>query len=76
LRSAAQQAQLYEGGVLAGVELRGYRYLAVSQKRLRLPEDESLKGVVYRQINIAVRPSDDSRDAIKLAAKPKHSEAG
>jgi hypothetical protein len=77
IREAREQADLYKGGVLAGVELRGYRYLiVVSQERLRLPEDDSLEGVVYRHVNIAVRPGVDSKAAIKLAAKPKPNKEG
>jgi hypothetical protein len=74
---AREQANLYKGGVLAGIELRSYRYLiVVSQRRLRLPGDEELQKVRYRHVNIAIRPGTDSKSATKLAAKPKRNKAG
>lgn len=64
---ARTQADLYSQGAIAGVELRGYRYLiVVSLKQLRMPPDETAGGVVYRHVNIAVQPDVPAIAAPKL----------
>lgn len=66
-RQARSQADLYRDGVLAGVELRGYRYLiVVSLKELSssaIPADDTVSGVTYRHVNIVVDPDSPSRVA-------------
>jgi len=65
---ARQQAAIYSGGVLAGVELATHRYLvAVTEKQIVPPADVVDGGVVYRHINIAVEPQSPSAAAKKLA---------
>jgi hypothetical protein len=74
LREARVQADLYREGALAGVELRGYRYLIiVSQKRLFLPKDVVLEHAVYRHINIPIQPEVPSKAAPKIARTSKRS---
>lgn len=55
---ARRQAQLYESTVLAGLELRRYRYAIVvthnELAREAIPEDTELNGVIYRHVNIAL----------------------
>lgn len=55
---ARRQAQLYESTLLAGLELRRYRYaIVVSLNELpreAIPADAELDGVIYRHINIAL----------------------
>ena len=55
---ARRQAQLYESTVLAGLELRRYRYaIVVSRNELppeAVPADAHLNDVIYRHINIAL----------------------
>ena len=54
---AYKQAKNYSGGILAGIELRNYRYLVlVSQKQLTLPEDIVDGEIIYKYINLAVSP--------------------
>jgi hypothetical protein len=61
-QNAMHQAEQYVDGVLAGVELRRYRYLVVvSKQQLAVPPDGKRDGVVYRNINIAVDPETPSR---------------
>lgn len=64
IAEAASQAQLYRAGVLGGLELANYRYLVfVSQDSLEMPDDQEHHGVIFRHINVAVRPSTPSRAA-------------
>ena len=66
--AAKQQAALYSGGVLAGVELASHRYLVVVTKRQIVPPADISDGtVIYRHINVAVEPEDPSAAAKRLA---------
>lgn len=59
---ARKQAQRYAAGVLAGSELRGYRYaVVVSPHQVEVPDPLLKNGVVYQHINIAVNPKTPSR---------------
>lgn len=59
---ARRQVRRYGSGVLAGSELRNIRYLVVvSERAERLPPDEVIDNVVYRNINVAVDPTTPSR---------------
>lgn len=61
---ALDQAERYVTGVLVGLELAATRYVViVSEKECVLPEDKSFRGVLYRHINIAVRPQSPSTAA-------------
>jgi hypothetical protein len=56
------QAHRYGRGVLAGNELTGYRYgIVVSLEHLQVPDDITRDGVIYRHINIAVKPKPPSK---------------
>lgn len=55
IKEAQAQAQRYSSGALAGVELRGTRYLVmVSKSPHPMPADTVTNGIVYRHINVAV----------------------
>jgi hypothetical protein len=72
IQEARKQADLYSQGAVAGVELRGYRYLiVVSLKQLSMPPDETAGGVVYRHVNIAVQPDVPSIAAPKLVRQER-----
>jgi len=59
---ARLQAKDYSQGLLGGIELSGYRYaVVVSEKQVDLPSDKIIKGVVWRHINIAVKPESPSK---------------
>jgi hypothetical protein len=59
---ARSQAESYSTGVLAGTELKRYRYaIVVSRKNIPIPEDIEIKGIVYRHINVAVDPDTPSQ---------------
>jgi hypothetical protein len=62
---ARQQAELYREGALGGIELKGFRYLvAVSVNDLSaVPGDQIVNDVVYRHINIAIKPRNPSEQA-------------
>jgi hypothetical protein len=64
---ARKQTELYQHGVLASSELRNCRYLiAVSMRDLSptlIPADQTISGVAYRNINIAIEPDVPSRRA-------------
>ncbi|WP_027516115.1 hypothetical protein [Bradyrhizobium sp. WSM1417] len=65
---AKQQAAIYSGGVLGGVELATHRYLVIVTKNQIVPPADIIDGgVVYRHINIAVDPQSPSVTARKLA---------
>lgn len=74
---ARTQADLYKSGVLAGVELRGYRYLiVVTEKQAAakdVPETETENGVTYVAVNLAIDPrtphQESKRAALKKAGK-------
>jgi hypothetical protein len=70
IAEARQQADLYVGGPLAGIELTGYRYLiVVSENELTIPADDNTSGgVVYRHINIVVNADVPSRAARRRPA--------
>lgn len=62
IEDATRQAARYANEGLADVELRDHRYIViVSRKPIRLPPDESIKGVTHRSINIAVDPISPSK---------------
>lgn len=68
--AAKEQAALYSGGVLAGVELASHRYLVVVAKKQIVPPGDLIEdAVTYLHINIAVdrkrlRPlPEDSRNS-------------
>ena len=66
--AAKEQAALYSGGVLAGVELVSHRYLVVVTKKQIVPPGDLIEGAVtYRHINIAVEPEVPSTAAKRLA---------
>jgi hypothetical protein len=59
---ARNQAHRYGRGVIAGNELTSYRYaVVVSDEHLHVPEDITRDGVIYRHINIAVKPKPPSK---------------
>ncbi len=65
---AKDQAELYTGGVLAGVELATHRYLVlVTEKQIKTPPDVVQGAITYRHINIAVDPESPSVAAKRLA---------
>jgi hypothetical protein len=66
--AARMQAGRYERGALGGSELAGYRYLVVvSSENVRTPADIVLGNVLYRHINIAVRPRTPSGKRVRLS---------
>jgi hypothetical protein len=61
-KEARDQAHRYGRGVLAGNELTHYRFaIVVSEEQVPIPDDISLDGIVYRHINIAVKPKPPSK---------------
>lgn len=65
---AKRQAELYSGGVLAGLELASHRYLVVVTAKQIVPPPDAVEGTVtYRHINIAVDPDDPSKASKRLA---------
>ena len=66
---ARSQSNLYKEGVLAGIELRGYRYLIVVSlskiPKASIPIDETVSGVTYRHVNIVVEPAVPSKAALQ-----------
>lgn len=59
---ARDQAHRYGRGVLAGNELTQYRYaVVVSEDQKQTPDDVTRDGIVYRHINIAVKPKPPSK---------------
>jgi hypothetical protein len=59
---ARNQAHRYGRGVLAGNELTQYRYaVVVSDEQVQTPDDVTRDGIVYRHINIAVKPKSPSK---------------
>jgi hypothetical protein len=66
---ARNQSNLYKDGALAGIELRGYRYLIVVSlseiPKANIPADLTISGVTYRHVNIVVQPVVPSKAAIK-----------
>jgi hypothetical protein len=58
---------LYKSGVLAGVELAGYRYLViVTEKQASkemMPAKVEVAGVIYQPINIAINPRTPSGES-------------
>jgi hypothetical protein len=78
--TAMRQAELYSGGVLAGLELASHLYLVVvTKKQFTPPQDVTKNAVIYRHINIAIEPEFDSVAAKRLAAaelKARRAETG
>lgn len=70
---AREQAHLYGRGILAGAELRSYRYLiGVSLAELPLdcvPKDLVIDDVTYRHINVVIDPDVPSKAAKRSARK-------
>ena len=64
---ALRQAELYRAGVLAGIELAGYRFLVgVSEHALppaAIPGDLECNGAIHKHINIVVNPATPSVQA-------------
>jgi hypothetical protein len=61
-KEARNQAHRYGRGVLAGNELTNYRFaIVISEEQVPIPEDISHDGIVYRHINIAVKPKPPSK---------------
>jgi hypothetical protein len=59
---ARNEAHRYGQGVLAGNELTSYRYgIVVSEEHVQVPDDITRDGVIYRHINIAVKPKPPSK---------------
>lgn len=62
---AKTQAERYAKGVLGGSELTGYRYLVVvSGPQVNVPANITEGSVIYRHINIAVKPRTPSKKII------------
>ncbi len=62
INEALSQASKYSAGVLAGFELAAYRYLVmVSESQLDMPKDRKERDIIYRHINISVRPKIPSK---------------
>jgi hypothetical protein len=69
--TARRQAELYSGGVLAGLELTSHRYLVVvTKKQFMPPQDVTKDAVTFRHINIAIEPELPSVAAKKRARRP------
>ncbi|WP_407117151.1 hypothetical protein [Bradyrhizobium sp. LMG 9283] len=66
-REARDQAQLYKGGLLAGLELAQYRYVVVvtllDLPKALIPDDVRIGDVIYRHINVAIEPRYPSQQA-------------
>lgn len=61
-KEARDQAHRYGRGVLAGNELTSYRFaIVVSEEQVPVPGDITLESIVYRHINIAVKPKSPSK---------------
>jgi hypothetical protein len=61
---ALTQAELYSSGVLGGIEIANYRFLVmVTEKGMKMPDDQIEGNVTYRHINIAVNPDTPSVEA-------------
>lgn len=66
---ARRQLELYTAGPLLGIELRSIRYaILVSEAQIAVPSDVTADEVVYRHINIAVKPHTPSKAAKRLSA--------
>lgn len=66
-KEAKEQAAIYSGGILAGIELASHRYLVVVSKEQFTPPGDLIEGgITYRHINIAVEPTSPSVAAKKL----------
>ena len=72
-RSARAQAQIYQGGALAGFELQNYRYIVLVSRRTIPPIADVIEnGVNYRHILIVVEPEVPSKAAqLAVAAANK-----
>jgi hypothetical protein len=65
------QAKRYAEGVLAGNELRAFRYLVVvSNNHITVPEDFEDEAVVYRHINIVTSPATPSQHSKRRSRPP------
>lgn len=66
---AKKQAESYAVGVLAGLELAGYRYLVVVTKMqpptMAVPAPTEIGGVIYQPITIAIEPRSPSKQSKK-----------
>jgi hypothetical protein len=70
-KQARDQAKLYSASVLAGVELRCYRYIVlVSENQIDVPDDVQNNEIIYRHINIPVQPKTPSK-ASKISPRSK-----
>jgi hypothetical protein len=63
-KEAMNQVKLYSQGSLASLELRRYRYLVVvSEQQVDVQPDLLDDGVIYKHVNIAVKPLPPSKAA-------------
>lgn len=70
-QEACNQAELYSQGMLAGVELRDYRYaVVVSEAEVTVPDDYTKSGVTYRHINLVIDQKTPSKAAKKTSSQP------
>lgn len=59
---ARRQSEDYATGVLAGTELRSYRFaILVSKHQVETPGDRQVGDITYRHVNIAVEPHTPSK---------------
>lgn len=66
---ARRQLGLYTSGPLLGIDLRSIRYaVLVSETQIDVPSDVVVGEVIYRHINIAVKPETPSKAAKRLNA--------
>lgn len=64
IKEARKQTELYSSGVLGGIEITNYRFLViVTEKGMKMPDDQIEGNVTYRHINIAVNPDPPSVEA-------------
>ena len=65
------QTKRYAEGVLAGNELRAFRYLVVvSNDHITVPEHFEDEAVVYRHINIVTSPATPSQHSKRRSRQP------
>lgn len=69
-KEARTQADMYNEGPLAGIELAGYRYLVVVSQTVlphtAIPGDTtSASGITYRHVNVVIEPEVPSKAAKK-----------
>jgi len=66
VKEACGQIKSYSSGVLRGIELVNYRYIiVVSEKGVRMPNDDTENEVMFRYINLPVSPDVPSVESKK-----------